>query len=345
MVPQDKVTQVVMKISENTGCSVVRLGDEGLVRLVLKDGTTLDFSGFTDIDEDLQRRDYTANAVAWSPEHGLLDPTGGIGDISNSILRKVSSRNLRDDPVRMLRAYRFSAELGWKIDPDTRAHIRKYHRGIRRSARERITLELYKTLLTKNPVPSLMCTVKDGLLEDILPHNNKDLEKKVQLISNVDENFQSIPQRIRFKEFQQGLNYRGLVRLECLTLGADIRKALLSPGNRILKHLKTVNSLFGLFSEIRTEDMNRLFDIFDRSGEAALDLLILTGKTDLYPQYRRFRRILSRPLMGADEIIQATGISPGPQVGRLLKTLRRLQFNGKIKRRRDALRYINNNIK
>jgi len=120
--------------------SVVTFREPLLVRVVVGD-STVDFSELRgELEDDLSLRDFTVNAIAWSPEKGLIDPLNGVGDIGKGRLRGISEKNFMDDPLRLLRAYRFAAELGWTIDQRTRGIIRKLKQSIKVSATERITL-------------------------------------------------------------------------------------------------------------------------------------------------------------------------------------------------------------
>ena len=77
---------------------------------------------FTDkVEDDLSRRDFTVNAIAYSPEKGFVDPFGGCADIKKETIRCVGNPNVRfgEDALRILRALRFSSVLGFEIDPET----------------------------------------------------------------------------------------------------------------------------------------------------------------------------------------------------------------------------------
>ena len=77
--------------------------------------------------DDLRRRDFTANAMALSLNDGsyglLMDPLNGVADIENRELRLVSNYGFIEDPVRMIRAARFMARLGWQMDEKTQAAV------------------------------------------------------------------------------------------------------------------------------------------------------------------------------------------------------------------------------
>jgi tRNA nucleotidyltransferase (CCA-adding enzyme) len=123
------------------------------------DGEYLDFRKpesvtFTaSIDEDLSRRDLTINAIAYNPLMGIVDPFRGIADIEAGVIRTVGDpdKRFREDALRMLRAVRFSAQLGFAIDESTLKSIEKNSQLIENISSERIRDELSKILLSDNP--------------------------------------------------------------------------------------------------------------------------------------------------------------------------------------------------
>jgi len=106
------------------------------------------------IAEDLSRRDFTVNAMAYNPAEGLIDLFGGMEDINARIIRTVGDPDKRfsEDALRMLRAVRFSAQLGFAIEKSTLASIINNHQLIENISAERIRDELTKILLSDNPL-------------------------------------------------------------------------------------------------------------------------------------------------------------------------------------------------
>lgn len=103
--------------------------------------------------EDLKRRDFTINAMAYNKESGLIDSFDGIGDLNRKRIRCVgdAGERFREDSLRMLRAVRFAAQLGFTIEKSTGEAIRTLAPGLSRVSRERIQAELTKLLLSPNP--------------------------------------------------------------------------------------------------------------------------------------------------------------------------------------------------
>lgn len=103
--------------------------------------------------EDLSRRDFTINAMALDMDGGVIDPFGGQGDLTAGLIRCVGEPDLRfaEDALRMFRAVRFSAQLGFEIEPSTAAAIGRNAPRAAALSGERIKAELEKTLLSQHP--------------------------------------------------------------------------------------------------------------------------------------------------------------------------------------------------
>ncbi len=111
----------------------------------------------TDICQDLARRDFTINAMAYNPKIGLIDPFGGQSDLKHGMIRTVGNPTQRfsEDALRIMRAIRFSATLGFEIEEHTSAALFCCRHLLADVSVERITAELNKTLLAENPWPIL----------------------------------------------------------------------------------------------------------------------------------------------------------------------------------------------
>ena len=126
----------------------------------------------TDINEDLSRRDFTINAMAYDPiSRDLVDPFGGQADLQARVIRCVRDAHERfsEDGLRALRAVRFAAVLGFAIEPATLAAIPPTLPVFRKVALERVREELVKTLLTPRAESGLTLLAETGLLDVFLP--------------------------------------------------------------------------------------------------------------------------------------------------------------------------------
>ncbi|WP_019870183.1 CCA tRNA nucleotidyltransferase [Salinispora oceanensis] len=126
----------------------------------------------TSLAEDLKRRDFTVNAMAVSlPEHRFTDPHGGLADLAAKVVRTPAApeASFRDDPLRMLRAARFAAQLRFAVHPDVRAAMVRMAADLDRITAERIRDEFTKLLCGADPVAGLRLLVDTGLAERFLP--------------------------------------------------------------------------------------------------------------------------------------------------------------------------------
>lgn len=142
-----------------------------IARVVFKQGT-VDFAqqvGPT-LEADLQRRDFRVNAIAYNPHTDqLLDPLQGYADLQKHLIRMVSRENLKEDPLRLLRAYRQAAQLGFSVDTETRSAIQQLAPSLHRIAAERVQSELNYLLSTARGTSWLTMAWQDGLLQDWFP--------------------------------------------------------------------------------------------------------------------------------------------------------------------------------
>ncbi|WBB93556.1 CCA tRNA nucleotidyltransferase [Verrucosispora sp. WMMC514] len=126
----------------------------------------------TSLAEDLRRRDFTVNAMAVSvPEHRFTDPYGGLADLAAKIVRTpgTPAESFGDDPLRMLRAARFAAQLRFAVHPDVRAAMTRMATDLDRITAERIRDEFTKLLCGADPIAGLRLLVDTGLAERFLP--------------------------------------------------------------------------------------------------------------------------------------------------------------------------------
>ena len=141
----------------------------------------------TDLLEDLQRRDFTINAIAYHPDRGYSDPYGGRADITNKLIKAVGNPNERftEDALRMLRCVRFSAKLDFTIEPLTYQALLDNAPLLKNISLERVREELIKTLLSKQL--QKMKTFNDTALfkaisPDLYIYFLENLEKSIPLI-------------------------------------------------------------------------------------------------------------------------------------------------------------------
>ena len=120
--------------------------------------------------EDLKRRDFTINAMAYNDRAGIVDEFDGIGDLERGVIRCVGNPLDRfgEDALRMLRAVRFSAQLGFVIDEETKAAIQELAPNLEKISAERIQVELVKLLTSDHP-DYLREAYETGITAVVLP--------------------------------------------------------------------------------------------------------------------------------------------------------------------------------
>jgi poly(A) polymerase len=124
------------------------------------------------IEQDLVRRDFTVNAMAVAlPEHDFVDPYGGASDLGQRMLRTPGTpeESFSDDPLRMMRAARFAAQLDFEVAPEVVTAMTEMAGRIEIVSAERVRDELSKLLLSEHPRKGLRLLVETGLAERVLP--------------------------------------------------------------------------------------------------------------------------------------------------------------------------------
>ena len=123
------------------------------------------------IEEDLARRDFTVNAMAYNNMRGLVDLYGGREDLSNGLIRAVGQAEKRfsEDALRILRAFRFMAKLGFDIDGDTLDAAVTCRDGLARISAERVTAELVGLFEGRDATPALSLMIDNGIFDAIAP--------------------------------------------------------------------------------------------------------------------------------------------------------------------------------
>src|SRR5690625_1847876 len=124
------------------------------------------------LDGDLSRRDFRVNSMAVRlPSLEFVDPFDGLTDLANGVLRTPGSpeQSFSDDPLRMMRAARFAAQLDFKIAPEVRAAMTEMGERLKIVSPERVRTELEKLILAPRPITGLRALVDTGLAEYVLP--------------------------------------------------------------------------------------------------------------------------------------------------------------------------------
>ena len=279
---------------------------------------------FTDsLTEDLRRRDFTINAMAYHPDIGLRDPFDGQADIARRMIRGVGDAGARfsEDALRILRALRFAAELGFDIAPDTARAMRELSGRLALISRERIAAELLRALNGINAVPVLQAF--DTVLLAALP----------------DYPAAALPEALH--------------ALAILPRGDTVLRlaVLLSPcgaaGGRVLASLKPSRALSSQVLALTAAagaDISRaeLPLWLARLGETQLRrLLTLQGREELLACLPAL--LAQHPPLTLGELqingrdLTAAGLPAGAELGRTLNALHRRVLLGELPNERGAL--------
>lgn len=182
------------------------------------------------IEEDLKRRDFTINAIAYDLKNdNIVDVTGGVSDIENKVLRHIDDKNFEEDPLRILRAFRFLATTGFEMTLELEKAIKKYLPLAMKPAKERIHYEIIKLFGGEYTSSALLKMDEFGLLELIFPcikdmkkvppntHHHLDLfHHVVETVRQIEIGYSNAPKEVR--EHLDKVDFGGFPRINHLKL-------------------------------------------------------------------------------------------------------------------------------
>ena len=133
----------------------------------------------TNLKEDLKRRDFTINAMAYNHRNGIIDIFGGVEDLEKRVIRAVgvAEERFSEDALRILRAVRFSGQLDFSIDEDTQAAMKKLAGTLSKISAERIRVELDKLFVSDHP-EKLIMAYEMGITAVVLPEFDRMMEQE-----------------------------------------------------------------------------------------------------------------------------------------------------------------------
>ena len=268
----------------------------------------------SDIKEDLARRDFTINAFAYNDREELLDYFSGNTDLNNKLIKCVGNpdKRFKEDALKMLRAVRFSAQLNFNIDEETFSAIKSNSPSIKNISKERIKVELSKTLLSNNAFSGLMKLSDSNLLKEILPYNlniNKSLDKvNLDLSSRLSFMFLNLESSLietimRELTFDKATMNKVIALtssfedIQFINSKADCKRLIIKVGKDNIFHL------INLYESITSTSISNI---------ASLVQEILDSNEVLY--------IRDLSIKGND-LIKELGIAPGKILGELLNHL------------------------
>lgn len=236
IVMDEEAREFALKLAELFDASFVPLDEENKIyRIVLADKINcIDVTNPVgdSIEKDLMRRDLTINAIAVNIRTGeLIDISGGVTDIRNKCINYVNELNFVDDPLRLLRVYRFQALYGFQLAPETINAVCKYSDLIHKPAVERINYEILKLFSGEYAHIALENMNKTWILEEIFPfvkelkqvppnsHHHLDLfHHSIETVKQVQNLYSEASDEV--KEHLNRVDFGGFSRLAHLKLAA-----------------------------------------------------------------------------------------------------------------------------
>ncbi|MFT0796483.1 CCA tRNA nucleotidyltransferase [Synechococcus sp. H70.1] len=317
-------------------------------------------------EADLRQRDFTCNALALALQEGqLLDPTGGRADIEQGCLRMVHPDNLSADPVRLLRAYRQAAQLGFVLDPATAEAIGQRASLLARVAAERVRTEVVALLETRIPgLAHLQAAAAAGLLVAWLPRLTPQScgFAQAQAVWQWAEIWQlQYPRTLA--ELAQPLADRRSALLATVvaallwdpagtpaeTVEAELERLRFSRAE--MRAIQKLHQLLPQFQPLLTHSPppSQQWRLYHQAGSLFGGLALLAAATGSSPQkiepwlqrYEDPQDPLAHlvPLLDGRDLLHTLGGRPGPWVGQLLQDLQEAQASGQIQTRAEALSF------
>ena len=330
------------------------------------------------LKEDLRRRDFTVNAMAYNEKDGLVDLFGGRQDLEQKIIRCVGEANERfeEDALRIMRAVRFSAQLGFSIEERTKEAIRGHAERLRQVSAERIQVELTKLVISPNP-DFLRIAWETGITAVVLPEFDRLMEQpqnNPHHCFSVGEHTLHAMQAVRpDKCLRLAMLLHDVAKPLCLTTdaeGIDHFHGHAQKGERmaaqILKRLRYDNHTTELVSRLVkwhnvaiAPEKKAVRRAASRMGKELFPLILEVKAADLAAQsdYQRAEKqewleqlrslyeeieregdclTIKDLAVNGRDLIQA-GITPGPQLGLALQQLLEIVLEDPEKNTREYL--------
>jgi tRNA nucleotidyltransferase (CCA-adding enzyme) len=363
----DGAVETARAIANHYKAGFVLLDAERQIARVVFDNATVDFAQQVghSLETDLQRRDFTVNAIAYSPHtEELLDPLQGYSDLQQRLIRMIAPENLKEDPLRLLRAYRQAAQLDFTLEPKTQAAIQKLAGLLEEIAAERVQAELSYLLSTPKGTPFLQMAWQDGLLQYWLPHATVDGLVQIEKIDHAAIALSHACPSL-------GLELSGWIRDQQKVSGAGRSWLKVAKLTRLIGTLETAEAELWRLKYSRTEvqavltalkflpqmpalvlpttSLREQYFFFQQVGAIFPALVVLAVAMDvsieaIAPLVERFLDphdpvAHPTPLLTGRDLMTQLKLPPGPQIGQLLEALQIAQAEGKISTSEEALQF------
>ena len=302
------------------------------------DGRHPDHVAFVpDVKEDLARRDFTINAMAYNAEEGLIDPFGGQNDLAAGIVRAVGEpqRRFEEDALRILRLYRFAARFGFAIDPATGQAARALCRHLDCVSEERIAEELSRLLAAPAPGAYLEAEVLAVIFPEL---DTAELPESRRILDALEPGMEHVP--VRLAALLCPLGEAGaraaLRRLKCSnaltgTVATLVREAAAEmPGAALTLTARRFLSRYDLAT---ITDLAALCSA--RHPEQAEAFAALQQEAARLVETNACCRINQLAVNGRD--LMDAGVRPGPGLRRVLDALLEQVLTGQLPNEKAAL--------
>ncbi len=353
--------EVARKLATAYQAGFVLLDAERQIARVVFPGMTVDIAqqDGASIIQDLNRRDYTLNAIAYDLQTGeTIDPLNGTQDIQQGMIRMVRRHNLVDDPLRLLRAYRQAAQLNFTIESNTHDTIRELAPLLTTVAAERVLMELRYLLQTPNSSQWLAATIENELLSGWLKIP-VDIAFKNQL-AQFDRSFELVKQHYPTLAIELERPVRDTISTTRRSIGK--LTSLLSPQlelatEQLLRlafssaEIQVVTNIINylpqlLQSELSLTEQYFWFKSVGNDFPLLIVLAIATGVelvrlVDLIDRYLDPHSQVAHPtpLVSGHDLIRSLSITPSPLIGKFLTEIQLARIVGKISTSDEAIEF------
>jgi tRNA nucleotidyltransferase (CCA-adding enzyme) len=374
IIPADAV-KVARKIAQRYQAGFVLLDAERQIARVVFPHATVDFAQQEgeSLITDLHRRDFTINAIAYNPHtQEIIDPLEGFKDIESSLLRMISPVNLQNDPLRLMRAYRQAAQLGFTIEPATQETIRSLAKSINQVAAERVRVEIGYLLANSQGTFWLNLAWKDGVLTSFFKNATEESFIKLTAVDQaytlISENWQQLGEELaNYVRETVKTSWLATAKLACLVDSKpEIAEIELQKLTYSRAEIRAVTTGLRLFSEIKAVKMplRKQYFLFREMGILFPAVLVLALANDIVAKgmfeesmFITYEPLIKRyldkndavahpiPLLNGKDMMTALQIPASPLIGELLMEVGVAQAEGKISTVEAAIEFARNLVK
>ena len=348
VLPQQAIS-IAKQIANHNGAGFVVLDEaREIARVVFPQGT-LDLARQegASLSEDLTRRDFTINAIAYNLHtQQLVDPLGGLQDIKQGILRMVSPQNLEDDPLRLLRAYRQAAQLNFQIEQETRQAICDRTFLLKTIAAERVQAELNYIFNAPQGNQWLTAAINDGLLKFWLPSIS---QQKIEQVGNLSQGIEYCQRKdLDLPELGMMAYLATLVAEKPAIAEAELTKLKYARTQikAVVKTIKYLSQIQQMNQPLTLREQYFWFlavkDVFPvliaRAIATGVSLKIIEP---LIKRYLDPTDQVAHPqsLVTGSDLINQLNLKPSPLIGKLLTEIQIAQIESKIATPQQAINY------